>query len=96
MAEKPQTVAEWRKYIENLIGNDLFDEAVTAATPLFEDALMDEGYEASQITQIRLAYANQLILSGQGLPTFLGQPGSINYESLINNPIYDINDVEEE
>lgn len=95
MADKPETVAQWKSYISTLIGTDLFDQAVTAATPLFADKMMGEGYAAGQITQIRLAFANQLILSGQGLPTFLGDPGSVNYEALVNNPIYDINDFED-
>ena len=96
MTDKPKTMAEWNTYIKNLIGTDLFNQAVTAATPIFADKMEEEGYEASQITQIRLAYANQLILSGQGLPTFLPEPGSVNYESLINNPIYDIDEFENE
>tara|TARA_B100001094_G_C17877665_1_gene645300 strand:- start:194 stop:496 length:303 start_codon:yes stop_codon:yes gene_type:complete len=93
--ENPKTINEWKEYISDLTGGDLLNQAVTAATVLFAEKLEEEKYSASDITKIRLAYAEQLVLDGQGLPSFTGEAG-INYQSLMNNPIYDIDDDESE
>ena len=92
--ENPETIPEWLEYVSNLTGSNLLDEALAVASMLFAEKLEEEDYSASDITTIRKAYAEQLILDGQGLPAYTGEDG-INYQALMNNPVYDIDDDED-
>lgn len=48
----PQTLDEWREYVRSLDADEIYNVAEAAGTMKFSMTLVDEGYEAGEVTAI--------------------------------------------
>ncbi len=65
---RPQSLPEWKTYIENLGGPKLFSQTVAANSHTFARALLEEGATMGDVEQILLMYVRQLRALGVKVP----------------------------
>lgn len=63
-----KSLGDWDSYVQQLAGEDLRSKGINANTQMFADALLDEGYEMSDIEQIVLFFVRQFCRTGQKIP----------------------------
>lgn len=78
--ERPQTLDQWRSYIGTLSGEALRSKAIAANSLRFARMLLNEGFSASDVTEIYRMFARQFVATGQE-PT---GGDYIDYRSLAN------------
>lgn len=79
----PNSVREWERYINNLSGRKLWDQARAANQIRFVRLLEEDGFRSSEITQVFRLFAQRFIDTGSVAPgRFDGH--YINYRDLID------------
>lgn len=64
----PKTIADWRRYVGTLAGNELFEVASAANGIVFVETLEAEGYEPVEIHAILHAFACRFAALGERPP----------------------------
>lgn len=79
----PRTLAEWQSYVNSLSPTELFEVAEGAAKVKFGQALLAEGYTATDITAIIKFFASRFQDIAVDPPSW--QPGMIvDYRSILD------------
>ena len=66
---QPATLEQWQEYVNQLQGNDLYEQALGANTLSFVQAIKNDGVlSASEVTQLLKMFAKRLLADGQTLP----------------------------
>lgn len=79
---RPNSLPEWKTYIENLGGENLFSQAVAANTHTFARTLLEEGATMGDVEQIMLLFVRQLRAIGVKVPE--GGPFDLNTMALVD------------
>lgn len=59
--KNPQTVHEWRQYIQTLDESNVTRKAMAANSLNFVETLQEEGYSASEIEDILVLFAERMV-----------------------------------
>lgn len=66
---QPATLEQWHEYVNQLQGNDLYEQALGANTLAFITAVKNDGVlSSSDITKLLKMFAKRLLADGQSLP----------------------------
>ena len=87
--QNPQTMDEWRRYIDNLDRTKVHDKAMAANTMGFIEILKEEGYKSGEIEQILVWFGMRLHDEGKFVP---GSGGTqyLNYRTLLEDHGVDV------